>query len=86
MPDVRYWNDPAARQALMQRGRLALEQIQDRLAGQVGVVAIEPDEGRYFVGATLGQANVAAYAVFPDRWLYFARLDDPTAEIALPTW
>ena len=50
------------------------------------VVAIEPESGTWFLGGTLGQANAAAYAQFPDRWVYFCRLDDPDSEIALPTW
>jgi hypothetical protein len=49
-------------------------------------VAIEPESGDYFVGATLGKANAAAYEKYPDVWVYFARLDDPEAAIALPTW
>jgi hypothetical protein len=86
MPDVRYWSDEGARQALMEKGRRAFERIQGQLNGQSGVVAVEPDSGDYFVGPTLGKANDAAYSRHPDRWLYFVRLDDPAAEIILPTW
>jgi hypothetical protein len=86
MPDVRYWSNEEARQALLERGRLAYERIQGQLSGQSGVVAIEPDSGDYFVGPSLGKANDAAYARHPDCWLYFVRLDDPAAEIILPTW
>ena len=50
------------------------------------MVAIEPESGEYFVGGTLGKADAAAYAKHPDAWVYFARLDDPEAAIALPTW
>ena len=90
MPEIRYWSDEGARQGLMEQGRQVRERIQAQLAaharGQSGVVAIEPESGDWFVGATLGQANAAAYARYPDRWVYFCRLDDPDAEIVLPTW
>jgi hypothetical protein len=86
MPDVRYWSDESAREALMEQGRRAFEQIRGQLDGQGGVVAIEPDSGAFFWGATLCKANDAAYRQYPDRWLYFCRLDDPSAEILLPTW
>ena len=86
MPEVRYWSDESARQGLLERGRETLERVRAQLAGQSGVVAIEPESGDWYVGATLGQANDAAYARYPDRWVYFCRLDDPEAEIALPTW
>ena len=86
MPEGHYWNDESARQGLMERGREVLEQLRAQLDGQSGVVAIEPESGDWFVGETLGQANDAAYAAYPDRWVYFCRLDDPSAEIALPTW
>ena len=86
MPDVRYWSDEGARRALMEQGRQAFENIQGQLSRHSGIVAIEPDSGEYFVGATLGKANDAAYSRHPDRWLYFVRLDDPAAEIVLPTW
>jgi len=86
MPDVRYWSNEGARQALLEQGRRAFARIQDQLGAESGVVAVEPDSGDYFVGATLGKANDAAYLRHPDRWLYFVRLDDPAAEIVLPTW
>ena len=86
MPEVRYWSDERARQELMERGRAALAEVRAQLAGQTGVVAIEPESGDWFVGATLGQANAAAYVKHPDRWVYFCRLDDAGAEILLPTW
>jgi hypothetical protein len=85
MPETRYWNDKAARQGLMEQGRALLAGLRAEL-GPSGVVAIEPQSGEWFVGATLGQANAAAYGKYPDRWVYFCRLDDPGAEIALPTW
>jgi hypothetical protein len=86
MPDTRYWTDAQAREALMERGRQAFDRIREQLVGQDGVAAIEPESGAYFVGPTLGKANDAAYPQYPDRWLYFCRLDDPAAEILLPTW
>ena len=86
MPETRYWSDESARQDLMAQGREMLSQICPQLDGRSGVVAIEPESGIWFLGATLGQANAAAYAQFPDRWVYFCRLDDERAEIVLPTW
>jgi hypothetical protein len=86
MPDVQYWTDRSARESLMEKGRVVLSQIREKLIGQEGVVAIEPESGTFFLGATLGQANDAAYKSYPDQWLYFVRLDDPTAEVVLPTW
>jgi hypothetical protein len=86
MPDLRFWSDAAARQGLMEQGRAALERLAPQLRGREGVVAVEPESGDWFVGPTLGQANDAAFAQYPDRWLYFCRLDDSQAEIVLPTW
>ena len=85
MPEIRYWSDEAARQGLMAQGRALLAGLRSEL-GSSGVVAIEPQSGEWFVGATLGQANAAAYDKYPDRWVYFCRLDDSSAEIVLPTW
>lgn len=86
MPEVTYWNDQAARQALVQKGRAVFAQVAEQWAEQGGVVAIEPYSGACFWGLTLGKANDAAYAHYPDQWLYFARLDDPSADALLPTW
>jgi hypothetical protein len=86
MPDTRYWNDEGARQALMEQGRAVLGRVRADLDGQSGVVAVEPESGDWFLGETLGQANAAAYVVYPDRWVYFCRLEDASAEIVLPTW
>jgi hypothetical protein len=86
MPDVRYWGDTRAREELMVRGRAVFERIRGELGTQGGVVAIEPESGAYVVGTTLGKANDVAYGRFPDQWLYFVRMDDPSAEIVLPTW
>lgn len=86
MPDPAYWNDLAAREALLAAGRGALDRVQATLEARDGVVAIEPQSGTHFWGKTLGEANRLAYDAFPDQWLYFCRLDDPAAEILLPTW
>jgi hypothetical protein len=86
MADVAMWQDKQVRAAFEDKARARLEELQAELEGQTGVVAIEPESGDYFVGATLGKANDAAFAKYPDGWVYFARLDDATAAIALPTW
>ena len=86
MADVTLWTDKKAKAAFEAKARARLEELQADLAGQEGVVAIEPESGEYFVGATLGKADTAAYAQYPDKWVYFVRLDDPEAAIALPTW
>ena len=86
VPDQTFWNDPVAREALMMGGRTVLGRIRATLEVEDGVVAIEPQSGKHFWGETLGKANCLAYEAFPDQWLYFCRLDDPSAEIALPTW
>jgi hypothetical protein len=70
----------------MAQGRAILAKVRVQVVGRSGIVAIEPESGDWFVGETLGQANAAAYARHPDRWVYFCRLDDPEAEIVLPTW
>jgi hypothetical protein len=86
MPETIYWEDQAAYQTFIDAGRAVFARIRGQLHGQRGVVAIEPSSGAYYVGRTLGKANDAAYERHPDTWLYFVRLDDPSAEIALPTW
>jgi hypothetical protein len=86
MADVSIWEDKKARANFEARGRARLEELKAELEGQAGVVAIEPESGDYFVGATLGKANTAAFGRHPDIWVYFARLDNPEAAIALPTW
>ena len=86
MADVTLWENKEARAAFEARARARLEEIKGELEGQTGVVAIEPESGDYFVGATLGKANAAAFARYPDQWVYFVRLDQPAAAIALPTW
>lgn len=86
MADVSIWEDRQARAEFEASARARLAELLPTLQGQTGVIAIEPASGRFFVGATLGNANDAAFAAFADRWVYFARLDDPKAAIALPTW
>ena len=86
MADVTMWTDKKAKAAFETQARARLEELQAELAGQDGVVAIEPESGEFFVGATLGKADAAAFARYPDKWVYFVRLDDPEAAIALPTW
>ena len=86
MADVAMWQDSAVRAAFEARARDRLGELGDQIEGQEGIVAIEPESGAYFVGDTLGQANAAAFVQYPDRWLYFARIDNPEAAITLPTW
>jgi hypothetical protein len=86
MADVAMWQDKQVRAEFEAKARACLEGLQAELEGRTGVVAIEPETGDHFLGATLGQANEAAFAKYPDRWLYFVRLDDHGAAIALPTW
>jgi hypothetical protein len=86
MPDVTLYKDKDARQAFTATAEAIFEKIKDKLEGQEGVVAIEPESGDYFVGKTLGAANDAAFAKYPDDWMYFVRLDDPQAAIMLATW
>ncbi|MFL7810430.1 MAG: hypothetical protein ACK2VD_08935 [Anaerolineae bacterium] len=86
MPEQAYWEDLTAKEELQSRGRVAYARIRATLEHQGGVLAVEPQSGTHFWGRTLGEANRLAYEAFPDQWLYFCRLDDPTAEIVLPTW
>ena len=86
MADLAMWQDKTVRAAFEAKARARLEELQADLEGQKGVVAIEPDSGEFFVGSTLGKANTAAYDKYPDVWVYFVRLDDLEAAIALPTW
>jgi hypothetical protein len=84
--DVTMWQDRELKLAFEARARARFEEIRGDLQGLTGVVAIEPESGEHFVGPTLGKANDAAYEEFPDRWLYFVRIEAPTAAVALPTW
>jgi hypothetical protein len=86
MADVAMWTDKQVRAEFEAKAKARLEELQGELAGKTGVVAIEPESGEYFIEATLGKANDAAFAVHPDEWFYFARLDNPQAAIALSTW
>jgi len=86
MADVTMWQDNKVRNAFEAKGKALLKELQPKLEGLTGVVAIEPESGDYFVGATLGKADAAAYAKYPDVWVYFVRLDNPEAAIALATW
>jgi hypothetical protein len=86
MADTAIYKDKKARQAFIAKGKEILEGVKGKLEGQDGVVAIEPESGEYFVGKTLGAANDAAFAKYPDGWMYFVRLDDPEAAMPLRTW
>ena len=86
MADVEMWESKEARKAFISKGKAVLAKNRDDLQGASGIVAIEPESGDIFTGSTLGEANEAAFKVYPDCWLYFVRLDDPEAAIPLPTW
>jgi len=86
VPEQAYWEDSAAKEELRAQGRVLYARVRATLEYQSGVLAIEPQSGTHFWGRTLGEANRLAYETFPDQWLYFCRLDDPAAEIVLPTW
>ena len=86
MADITMSTDKKAKAAFEIKARARLEELQAELAGEDGVIAIEPESGEYFVGATLGKADAAAFARYPDKWVYFVRLDEPEAAIVLPTW
>ena len=51
---------------------------------ETGIVAIEPESGVTFCGATLGKANAAAYAKYPDQWVY-CTIENPEVR-SLATW
>jgi hypothetical protein len=86
MADIALYKDKETRRAFIAKGKEVFEEIKGELEGQEGVVAIEPESGEYFVGKTLGAANDAAFAKYPDGWMYFVRLDDPEAAMPLATW
>jgi hypothetical protein len=86
MADVAMWQDKEVRLVFEASARARLDELQPDLEGREGIVAIEPESGEFFVGFTLGKANAAAFEKHPDAWVYFVRLDDQTAAIALPTW
>ena len=86
MAELSVWQDKKARAAFEAKGKARLAEIVPQLEGQAGVVAIEPESGDFFVGATLGKADALAFAKYPDQWVYFVRLDNPTAALPMPTW
>jgi len=86
MADTTLYKDKEARGAFIARSKEIFEGIKDELEGQDGIVAIEPESGNYFVGKTLGAANDAAFAKYPDAWMYFVHLGDPEAAMPLRTW
>jgi hypothetical protein len=86
MADVKMWTDKQTRSAFEKKAQAVLADLLPKLEGQTGVIALDPESGEYFIEPTLGKANAAAYARFPDRWLWFARLDNPGAALALATW
>lgn len=86
MADIALYKDKKAREAFIARSKEIFERIKGEMKGQGGVVAIEPESGEYFVGKTLGAANDAAFAKYPDTWMYFVRLDNPEAAMLLVTW
>jgi len=86
MADVTMWEDKKVRAEFEARAKARFGELQADLAGQMGVGAIEPKSGDYFVAPTLGKVDAAAYEKYPDEWVYFVRLDNPDAAITLPTW
>jgi hypothetical protein len=86
MADVTLWQDRQARAAFEAKAQARLAELSGDLDGREGIIAIEPESGDYFIGPTLGKANDAAYAQYPDAWVYFARIDDPEAALPLATW
>jgi hypothetical protein len=80
------YRDKATRAAFAAKAKEVYEKIKGELEGKEGLVAIEPESGDYFVGKTLGEANDAAFAKYPDYWVYFMRIDDPEAAMPLKTW
>jgi len=86
MADVEMWQKKEVREAFIEKAKAALAGRKEELQGTDGILAIEPESGDIFIGATLGQANEAAFKKYPDRWLYFVRLDAHEAAIPLPTW
>lgn len=88
MADISIWQNREAREAFIAKGKEVFERIREELEGREDavIVAIEPESGDYFAGETLGRADRAAFAQYPDRWVYFVRVDQPEAAIPLPTW
>ena len=88
MADISMWQNRETREAFISKGKEVFERIKEELEGREDavIVAIEPESGDYFTGATLGRADQAAFEQYPDRWMYFVRVDQPEAAIPLPTW
>jgi hypothetical protein len=86
MADVSIWKDKRAREAFIAKGKEVFEKIKGELTEDAVIVAIEPESGDYFVGKTLGRADRAAFEKYPDQWVYYVRVDNPSAAIPLPTW
>ena len=86
MADVAMWQDKKVRAAFVDKAKARLDELQETLERDTGIVAIEPESGDYFIGNTLGKANRAAFAQHPDTWVYFVRLDNLEAAVPLPTW
>jgi hypothetical protein len=86
MADTALYKDKEARGAFIAKGKDVFEEIKGKLEGQGGIVAIEPESREYFVGKTLGAANDAAFAKYPDAWVYFVRIGEPEAAMPLRTW
>lgn len=86
MADVTMWQDQAAREVFMVRGRELFESMKDQFSETGGVVALDLDSSDVFIGETLGQANDAARQHYLDQWLYFVRVDNPEAAVPLPVW
>ena len=80
------YRDKAIREAFIAKAKEVYEKIKGELERQEGLVAIEPESGDYFVGKTLGEANDATFAKYPDYWVYFMRIDNPEAAMPLKTW
>jgi hypothetical protein len=80
------YRDKATREAFAAQAKEVYEKIRGELEEKEGLVAVEPESGDYFVGQTLGQANDAAFAKYPDYWVYFMRIDNPEAAMPLKTW
>ena len=80
--------DKQALAAFAERGMIIYETLRHELESQHAgeIVAIEPDGGEHFVAPTLGKANRAAHQKYPDGWIYFVRIGEPAAAIALRTW
>lgn len=49
------------------------------------IVVIDPESGDHFLGRTLGEANDAAFAKYPDKLLCFVRIGS-RAVMPLKAW